>query len=132
MASQTEQWAPVVDEFDPRFRIDESIVPGAGNGLFAEVLLPTGDCVEVIGVLVRAGSESDRCSHFADHHKFRIGDHLLIPLGYAGIVNHSATPNMEKIVEGDRAYLRALRPIQVGEELFWQYSDYAQERFGFR
>jgi hypothetical protein len=82
-------------------------------------------------VRVRRESISDRCSHFADTHKFRNGDYLLIPLGYGGMVNHSAVPNMEKVFEGDRIYLQATRDIAPGEELFFTYTAYAQERFGF-
>ena len=132
MDAVAEYAGAVVNEADARFEVRESGIAGAGQGLFASVEIAEGEMLEVIGVLVPAGSESDRCSHFADGHKFRAGDYLLIPLGYGGIVNHSSTPNMEKVVEGRRVFLRALRPIAVGEELFWQYSAYAQERFGFR
>jgi hypothetical protein len=99
--------------------------------VFAQVALVAGDELEVVGVLVLADSVSDRCSHYADQHKVRVGDYLLIPLGYGGIINHSSDPNMEKVIDANRVFLRALRPIDVGEELLWQYSAYAQERFGF-
>lgn len=78
-------------------------------------------------------SLSDECTHFADEHKVRVGERLLlIPLGFGGMVNHSSTPNLEKVIEGDRAFLCALRPIAAGEEVFFSYTDYAQERFGLR
>ena len=63
----------------------------------------------MIGVLVRRESVADRCTHFADHHKFLVGDKLLIPVGFAGMINHSANPNLEKVIDGDRVFLRALR-----------------------
>ena len=119
-----------VNESDDRFYVGASTIPGAGNGLFAKVRLREGERLPVIGVLVLANSISDRCSHYADEHKFRVGDYLLIPLGYGGMVNHSLTPNMEKVVEGDLVYLQAIRPVPAGEELFFCYSDYARERFG--
>ncbi len=108
----------------------ESTLRGAGKGVFARVPLALGESLEVIGALVEADSTSDECTHYADQHKFRVGSYLLIPLGFGGIVNHSSTPNMERIVIGHRTYLRALRPIPADEELFWNYGLYAQRRFG--
>ena len=122
----------IVDEVDQRFYVADSGIPGGGNGLFAKVPLAAGDRFEVIGVLIRRDSVTDRCTHFCDQHKFRIGDDLLlIPMGYGGMANHSASPNMEKVFEGDRVFLRMLRPIEPGEELFFSYHPYAQDRFGF-
>ena len=120
----------VIDEIDPRFVIGESTIRGAGHGLFARVALGIGDRLEVIGVFVQPNSIADRCTYYADQHKFRVGDYLLIPLGYGGMVNHSSNPNMEKVIDGGSLYLQVVRPVEKGEELFFRYSDYAQERFG--
>jgi hypothetical protein len=121
-----------VNETDPRFYLADSTIPGGGNGLFAKVPLAQGDRFTVIGVLIERDTETDKCTHFADQHKLRIGEKfLLIPLGYGGMVNHSSTPNMEKVVEGTDLYMSALRNIEAGEELFFSYHPYAQERFGF-
>ena len=122
-----------VDEEDDRFYVAESTVPGAGRGLFTKQPLRKGDRFEVIGVIVRRESTSDRCTHFCDHHKFRIGEtELLIPLGFGGVVNHSPTPNVQKVFEGDRVYLEALRDLAANEEVFFTYTEYAQEAFGLR
>jgi uncharacterized protein len=121
---------PFLDETDDRFEVRGSTTPGAGLGVFARVGLPAGATVEVIGVLVRRESVSDRCTHFADHHKFRVGDKLLIPVGFGGLVNHSAEPNLEKLLDGDRVLLRTLRPVAAGEELFFRYPDAALDRLG--
>ena len=121
---------PFLDETDDRFEVRESTIPGAGLGVFARADLPAGATLEVVGVLVRRESVSDRCTHFADHHKFRVGDMLLIPVGLGGLVNHSAEPNLEKLLDGDRVLLRTLRPVAAGEELFFRYPDAALERFG--
>jgi hypothetical protein len=122
---------PLLVETDDRFTLDVSTLPGAGLGLFARVGLTQGDTLEVPGVLVPAGSVSDRCTHFADHHKFRLGDLLLIPVGFGGMVNHSqAGANLEKVVQGRRVVLRALRAIAAGEELFLCYSEEARRRVG--
>ena len=122
-----------VDEEDDRFYVAESTVPGAGRGLFTKQPLRKGDRFEVIGVIVRRESTSDRCTHFCDHHKFRIGEsQLLIPLGFGAMVNHSPTPNLQKVFEGDRLYLEALRDLAADEEVFFTYTPYAQEAFGLR
>lgn len=122
---------PLLDDTDDRFAAGPSTVPGAGLGLFARADLPAGAVLEVVGVLVRRGSAADRCTHFADEHKFRVGDDLLlIPTGFGGVVNHSATPNLERLADGDRVFFRTLRPVAAGEELFFRYPDTALERFG--
>jgi SET domain-containing protein len=120
---------PAVD----RFEVRPSAVPGAGLGVFARMPLPAGAELEVVGVLVRRDSPADRCTHFADRHKFRVGaDLLLIPVGYGGMVNHSPEPNLERVEFAGRVVLRTLRPVAAGEELFFAYSDAARERLGFR
>jgi SET domain len=113
----------IITETDERFRVNPSTVPGAGDGLFARTSLGEGESLEVIGVLVPAGSVSDVCTRYADHYKFRVGDFLLIPLGLGAMVNHSRHPNMEKVIEGEKVYLRTTRPIQPGEELFFTYGE---------
>jgi hypothetical protein len=119
------------DETDGRFYVGESTLPGAGRGVFAKVPLRAGDRLRVIGVFIDSGSEADRCTAYADEHKLRAGEgRLLIPIGYGGMVNHSPTPNLQKVIERDAVYLQALRDIEPGEELFFTYTEYAQERFG--
>ncbi len=111
--------------------VGPSTLPGAGKGLFAKTSMARGDRLEILGVLIERDSIADECTHFADAHKVRVGERLLlIPVGFGGMANHSSTPNMEKVVEGDRAFLQALRRIDPGEELFFCYHEYAQERFG--
>ena len=98
--------------------------------MFAKAPLAEGDRLQVHGVLIRADSVSDQCTAYADAYKFRVGDDLLIPLGYGAMVNHSADPNLEKVIEGEQVYLRALRPIREDEELLFCYSENAQTRLG--
>ncbi|HEY1190658.1 MAG TPA: SET domain-containing protein-lysine N-methyltransferase [Gemmata sp.] len=118
-------------EPDARFELRPSTVPGAGAGVFALCALAPGAELEVIGVLVERDSPADLCSHFADHHKFVVGERfLLIPLGFGGMVNHSVTPNVVHEVRGDRVFLRTARPIAAGEELFLCYRPSALERMG--
>ena len=116
-------------ESDPRFSLRSSTIPGAGTGLFSNTALQPGDRLEVVGILIEKDSLADRCTAYADTHKFQMGNQLLIPLGFGGMVNHSATPNMIKVAEGTVLYLEAIRTIPKGEELFFCYSDYARKRF---
>ena len=110
-------------ENDERFCVNVSTIPGAGNGLFARTFLAAGERLEVIGVLVAAGSLSDVCTRYADHYKFRVGELLLIPLGIGGMVNHSKQANLEKVIEGQTVYLRTTREVHAGEELFFTYGE---------
>lgn len=114
---------------DERVYLAPSTIPGAGDGLFAKLPFALGDKLEVTGVLIEAGSIADACTRYADRYKFRLRDKLLIPTGYASMANHSDRPNMEKIIESDTIYLRALRAIAAGEELCFTYSDFARTQF---
>ncbi len=116
-------------EADPRFEIRGSTLPNAGRGLFARVALAKGEMLHAAGVLMEPGSVADECTRYADAYKFRVGDLLLLPTGYTGLANHSDTPNAEKAVLDGRLVLRMMRDIACGEEIFFRYSDYAQERF---
>ena len=89
-----------------------------------------GEFLEALGVLVAKDSVADECTYYADAHKIRAGDYLLIPTGYAGFMNHSAKANVEKVLDEQRVYFRTLRTIEKDQELFWEYSEYAQSRFG--
>jgi hypothetical protein len=120
----------ILDERDERFYVAPSTIPGAGRGLFARVSLKAGDRLAVIGVLVRRQSASDGYTAFADEYKLRVGDFLLIPFGAAALANHSLTPNVAKVVEGEDVFLELLRDVDAGEELCFAYSDYARARFG--
>ncbi len=106
---------------DERFEIRPSTIPGGGLGLFAARDLAEGEELEVVGPRVLAGSIEDQCTNYADSHKFRFGDHLILPFGFAGMVNHSDAPNMVRLIQLDRVFLKTLRQVNRGEELFHQY-----------
>src|SRR5262245_17929057 len=125
--------ATIAAEPDARFYLAESAVPGAGRGVFAKVQLAKGDVLSVIGVMVPADTILDECTRYADAYTCRVGDSLLIPVGFGAMVNHSSrAPNMEKVVIDNAVFLRTLRPVEAGEELLFCYSEYAQKRFQLR
>ena|SRR6185312_3234942 len=121
---------PTLDEPDDRFEARASTILEAGLGVFACSEIPAGEALEVRGIIIQRESVADRCTHFADRHKFRLGDELLIPIGLGGLVNHSSEPNLEKVIVGRRIFLQAIRTIAAGEEIFFRYPDAALERFG--
>lgn len=98
--------------------------------MFAVIPLERDERFEIIGVWVPAESVADHCTAFANHHKFRVGDMLLVPIGFGGMVNDSDTPNLIKEVDEGRIYLRALRRVEIGEELFHTYNAQARSRMG--
>ena len=57
-------------------------------------------------------------------------DLLLIPMGFGGMANHSLTPNLEKVFEGERVFLRLTQDVPADTEVFFTYTPYAQEAFG--
>jgi hypothetical protein len=120
----------MLEELDDRFYVGPSSIPGAGDGLFSRVPLRAGDRLAVIGMTIRADSVADRCTRYADEHKYRVGDSLVIPIGYAAMVNHSSSPNMAKVADGGGLYLEALRDIDTNEELSFAYDPRALGRFG--
>ena len=46
------------------------------------------------------------------------------------MANHSAQPNLAKVIEGDAVFLELLHDVAAGEELCFAYSSYARERYG--
>lgn len=120
---------PVSYPEDRRFAIKPSTISGAGRGLFAAVDLCLGERLEVQGARVIAESIEDQCTSYADGYKFRVGEHLIIPLGICGMANHSERPNLLKVIEGNRVFLEMARPILAGEELFLHYAPRARIHF---
>lgn len=70
----------VVEETDYRFCIKTSTLPNAGLGCFAKEKIAKGECLEIIGVLVRCQSPADRCTHYANRYKFAPKEKLLVIL----------------------------------------------------
>lgn len=125
----------LIQERDERFHIGESTQPKAGRGLFASKDIRAGDDLEVIGVSVEMGSPADICTSYADSYKFA-ADYAdsytrhIIPMGYAGMVNHANDPNEKnveiKYVSKKGAIVcvyRFLRDVRKGEEILGDYGE---------
>lgn len=123
----------IVEETDNRFEIKKSTIDTAGWGCFAKELIKKGDFLEIIGIIVKPGSLSDQCTHYAKRYKFAASerqDAKIVPMGFGGIVNHTNDEEKQNVfltylprnrskrsVHSTQAVHMALRDIQAGEEL---------------
>jgi hypothetical protein len=134
-----------IEENDDRFYIKESTMKLAGKGLFAKRKIKKDEFLPITGVMVKRGSVADQCTYFFNSYKFaanikvkndlvNIGDYLILPLGYAGIVNHTdniAIQSVEIRYVGDqypqtsqhhgKAFYWFLRDVEQDEEIFGNY-----------
>jgi len=132
-----------VQETDLRYYIDRSTIPEAGLGCFAKEDLKAGDWLEVIGV--RVDGLSEKCSRYADRYKFLAPDKksVIVPLGFAGLVNHTQDRNKQNVEIRcmDKGFAKRsqhatqivyyfLRDIAAGEELLGHYGDEYSEFLG--
>jgi hypothetical protein len=124
-----DQMTTEIQPEDTRFEIRPSTIPQAGRGLFARVDLPVGERLEICGVLIVPDSITDQCTGWADAYKIRFSNTLILPTGFAAIVNHSDRPNVMKREIHGKYFFEVSITIQKGEELFFKYSDYAVDRF---
>lgn len=99
-----------IEENDDRFYISESTIPNAGRGLFAKTNIKKGDHLEIIGVIVKAGSVANTCTDYANKYKFAAGaskKEIVVPMGYGGIVNHSPEKTSQN---AEITYIKNNRP----------------------
>lgn len=137
----------IFEEDDARFYIAPSTVDLAGNGLFAKRAIKKNEWLEITGVLVQRESVADKCTAYANSYKFAsnvkrvgekidIGEFLIVPLGFAGIVNHAkerSQQNVEiryldekytkKSIHADKAVYWFIRDVSAGEEILGNYGD---------
>ncbi|MCY2933443.1 MAG: SET domain-containing protein [Planctomycetota bacterium] len=118
------------DEIDERFQIARSTIPGAGLGLFAKIPLAAGERLMIRGATIRSGSIADQCTAYADLYKIRVGPYLLIPIGFAAMINHSDDRyNLDRHLEDTCGWLVTNQAVSAGEELFIKYSEFALNQF---
>jgi SET domain-containing protein len=110
--------------------IEVGASPLHGLGVFAARRIPRGTrVIEYLGERV-SHEEADRRYHHkdaGDSHTllFIVDSHTVIDAGVDGnearFVNHSCAPNCESVIESQRVYIDALRTIEPGEELTYDY-----------
>ena len=113
-----------------------------GRGVYATQFIPKGmRIIEYAGERVSWKTAPD---HANNPHTFNFGlengDVINPEIGGndARWINHSCNPNCEAIEEDDRIFIYAMRNIQVGEELLYDYrmqidepiTDAAKKKFG--
>jgi uncharacterized protein len=104
--------------------------PLHGLGVFAARHIPCGTrVIEYLGERV-SHEEADRRYHHKDADDshtllFIVDSHSVIDAGVDGnearFVNHSCAPNCESVIENQRVYIDAIRAIEPGEELTYDY-----------
>jgi len=104
--------------------------PLHGLGVFAARRIARGTrVIEYLGERV-SHEEADRRYHHKnadDSHTllFIVDSHTVIDAGVEGnearFVNHSCAPNCESVIVNQRVYIDAIRTIEPGEELTYDY-----------
>ncbi|MGC4062836.1 MAG: SET domain-containing protein [Aquabacterium sp.] len=101
-----------------------------GKGVFVVRPIEAGTTVlEYKGEIISWQEALDRHPHDPEQPNhtfyFHLDDGHVIDGKYQGNsakwINHSCDPNLEAEQDGDRVFLKALRDIDVGEELFFDY-----------
>jgi SET domain-containing protein len=104
--------------------------PLHGLGVFAARRIPRGTrVIEYLGERVSHTEADRRYDHkdVGDNHTFLfiVDARTVIDAGVDGnearFVNHSCAPNCESVIENQRVYIDAIRSIEPGEELTYDY-----------
>lgn len=106
-----------------------------GRGVYATTLIPEGErIIEYVGEIIDK-KESGRRGVTQQRKSLKTGDAAVyiftlnkthdldgnVPWNTARLINHSCAPNCEAWISGRRIFIHALRDIQPGEELTFDY-----------
>ena len=120
----------VVQQDRPGPSIEVRASPLHGLGVFATRRIRRGArIIEYVGERVSHAEADRRYQHkdAADNHTFLfiVDARTVIDAGVAGnearFVNHACKPNCESVIEHRRVFIDALRTIEPGEELTYDY-----------
>ena len=101
-----------------------------GNGVFATRPIPRGTrIIEYAGERVSHEEADRRYAHRPVHDAhtflFIVDDDTVVDAGVGGnearYINHGCKPNCEAAVARGRIWIRTIRSIQPGDELFYDY-----------
>ena len=107
-----------------------------GLGAFAIYPIPEGmRMIEYAGVRLTPHEADARYPDVVDSHHtmlFAIDDSVVVDAAVDGnearFINHSCNPNCDAVIDGGRIWIEALRDIEVGEELAYDYAYQLKER----
>ena len=111
--------------------------PIQGLGAFATKPIPSGTTIiEYAGLRLTPAEMEERYPDDADerHHTFlfAIDDTVVIDASVEGnearYINHSCDPNCDAVIEEGRIWIEAIRDIEAGEELAYDYAYELKER----
>jgi SET domain-containing protein len=111
--------------------------PIQGQGAFATEHIPVGTrIIEYAGErLTPAEAEACYPDHPVERHHtylFAIDDDVVIDAAVNGnearFINHSCDPNCDAVIDRGRIWIEALRDIEPGEELAYDYAYVLEER----
>lgn len=103
-------------------------IPGKGRGVFARRFIRSGEVVERAPVVPMAKEDVPDCSppdgYVLDWDADTPGEEYALALGYIMLYNHGENPNLylESDLGTDTITATALRDIESGEELTWNYN----------
>ncbi|MBP9760089.1 MAG: SET domain-containing protein [Candidatus Pacebacteria bacterium] len=96
----------------------------AGMGLFATAPIEPGMYIEYIGDLI---STEEANKKKGARYLFEINKHWTIDgatrTNLARYINYSCDPNCESVQTDTRVFIKAIRPIGIGEELTYDYGE---------
>lgn len=111
--------------------------PMQGLGVFATRPIPAGmRLIEYAGERLTPAQAEARYPEVAGerHHTFlfAIDDHVVVDAAVDGnaarFINHACDPNCDAVVDDGRIWIEALRDIEPGEELAYDYAYVLPER----
>jgi SET domain-containing protein len=88
-----------------------------GRGVYAARVIREGKrIIEYTGLLITNEEADAQCDDegMRRHHTFLFGNE-------ARFINHSCEPNCESVIEGRHVFIDALRDIEAGEEIAYDY-----------
>jgi uncharacterized protein len=113
----------------PPVRVRRSRIQG--RGVFATRAIPEGErIIEYVGTRISSEEADALCPDdeaSRRHHTFlfAVDDDIVVDGSRGGnaarLINHSCDPNCEIVIERQRIFIHALKPIQRGEELSYDY-----------